>query len=55
MAGLIVRVMITDEAGGRRPVQAELVSRNKKSIWVKLPNGRTIKRNIERDLKGWGK
>ncbi len=43
---LFVRVYVSDPNGGRRPVECELIRRNKKSLVVKLPNGKVVKRRL---------
>lgn len=43
--GLKIKVRV-----GGQVVDAELMSTNKKTVWVKLPDGEIVKRNKERDL-----
>ncbi len=49
---LQIEVMINDPKGGRRPMQAEIVRLNQKTLVVKLVNeGNIVKRLKRRDLR----
>ena len=46
-----MRVYINSKTTGKRIiVPSTLISKNAKTIWVRLPNGKIIKRNILKDL-----
>jgi hypothetical protein len=48
-SGFAVRVRVNDTSGGRRQVVAETVKVNKKTLWVRLPDGKIVKRRFTRD------
>jgi len=49
---IITNVYLNDNKQGtvRRPVRVEIVRSNKRSIWVRLPDGNVVKRMRKRDL-----
>ena len=42
-----MQAYINDKNGKRKLIKAELVKRNKKTVWVKLSDGNIIKRKNE--------
>jgi hypothetical protein len=51
-AATTVSVLI-GQGTARRAVDATLVAVNSKTIYVRLPNGKVVRRKVERDVPGW--
>lgn len=45
-----MRVYVNDKHGKRKLVDAHVVKRNPKTVWVELPSGSVVKRKLARDV-----
>lgn len=47
---LRITILVNDSRHGRRPILADLMKSNQKTIWVRLPDGNVIKRKRSKDI-----